>query len=80
MRRQSYLAEETTELARVLCAAMIEPLFGCALLNDPLAAVQNHPQHRFKLTDAEAQLLMQTHAGTLEEFAARIERQRVRTQ
>lgn len=80
MRLNTFFPTETTELARVLCVAMVEPLFGCALLSDPLAAVQNHPQHRFRLTDAEAQLLMQTEACTLEELAARIERQRVQPQ
>lgn len=73
------IPSETTELARVLCVAMVEPLFGRALLDNPLGAVNNHPRHRFKLTEAETQLLVQPDVGTLEELAARIEQQRQAT-
>jgi hypothetical protein len=69
---------ETTELARVLCVAMIEPLFGKALLDNPIGAIKSHPRHQFKLTEIEQQLLVQPDVYTLEELAARIERQRQR--
>ena len=67
---------ETTELARVLCVAMVEPTFGRALLDNPVRAVQSHPHHRFRLTEDEQRLLVQPGAYTIEELAARIERQR----
>lgn len=73
-----YMLPETTELARVLCVAMVEPTFGRALLDNPLRAVRSHPQYQFTLTEDEQRLLAQPNVGTLEELAVSIERQRYR--
>lgn len=69
---------ETTELARVLCLAMVEPSFGQALLDNPVRAVRSCAQHDFQLTEEEQYLLLQYRlCGSIEELAARIEHQRV---
>lgn len=68
---------ETTELARVLCLAMVEPSFGQALLDNPVRAVRSCAQHDFRLTEEEQHLLLQySLCSSIEELAARIERQR----
>lgn len=68
---------ETTELARVLCLAMVEPSFGQALLDNPERAVHSYAQHDFRLTEEEQSLLAQYRlCGSIEELAARIEHQR----
>lgn len=76
MRQPQSGPPETTELARVLCVAMVEPTFGRALLDNPVGALQSHPRYQFRLTEAEKQLLIQPGVYSLEELAARIERQR----
>lgn len=69
---------ETTELARVLCLAMVEPSFGQALLDNPVRAVHSCAQHNFQLTEEEQYLLLQYRlCGSIEELAARIEHQRI---
>lgn len=65
-----------TELARVLCVAMVEPTFRSALLDNPVQAIQNHPQHHFELTEDERNLLNQPGPYSLQTLAEHIERSR----
>lgn len=68
---------ETTELARVLCLAMVEPTFGQALLDNPGRAVRAHVPTYFALTAEEQGLLLEcTACCSIEELAALIEQQR----
>jgi hypothetical protein len=71
-----HVLAEMTELARVLCVAMVEPSFRNALLENPVQAIQSHPHHHFELTEDEQNLLNQPGPYSLQTLAEYIERAR----
>jgi hypothetical protein len=63
----------STDLNRVLSAAVVNRRFCNLLLSDPQAALRNgYNGETFQLSDNERQIVMRIRAGSLQEFASQL--------
>jgi len=63
----------STDLNRILTAAVVSRRFCNLLLSDPQAALRNgYNGETFQLSDSERQLITSIRAGSLQEFASQL--------